>query len=102
MLRILKISLGAIKMDTDEYPAFGASDVAEAVMKTISEQMSIPVEKIKPEHHIVDDLGADALHLIELVMSMEEIFDLEIDDEEFERAATVQDVINFILDSKHD
>jgi acyl carrier protein len=75
------------------------SDVANSVMNIIGEQMGIPVEQLKPENDLVHDLGADVLHLVELVMSLEEKFEIEIPDEEFEKLATIQAVIDYILDS---
>ena len=56
----------------------------------------IDIEDIVPEASLIDDLGADSLTIVELVMSMEEIFEIEIDDEDAEKLVTVQDAIDFI------
>ena len=70
--------------------------VEEKVKKIISEQLDIDIDEIIPEASFVDDLGADSLDLVELVMAMEEAFDLEISDEEAEKLRTVQDAIDYI------
>ena len=59
-------------------------------------QLSVELEEIVPEASFVDDLGADSLDLVELIMSMEEEFDIEIPDEQAEKLVTVQDVFDFI------
>ncbi len=58
--------------------------------------MSVKPEEVVPEANFVDDLGADSLDLVELIMAMEEAFDMEISDEEAEKLQTVQDAINYI------
>ena len=63
----------------------------ERVVKVISEQLDFDVNEIKPEMNIVDDLGADSLDLVEVVMALEEEFDIEISDEDAERIHTVGD-----------
>lgn len=62
----------------------------------ISSQLSVPKEKVVPQASFVDDLGADSLDLVELVMAMEEEFGMEIADEEAEKLNTVQDAIDFV------
>jgi acyl carrier protein len=67
------------------------------VRKAIAEKIpDIDIEDVVPEASLIEDLGADSLTVVELVMSMEEIFDIEIDDEAAEKLVTVQDVIDFI------
>ena len=67
------------------------------VRKVIAEKISdIDIEDVVPEASLIEDLGADSLTIVELVMSMEEIFDIEIDDEAAEKLVTVQDAIDFI------
>jgi acyl carrier protein len=67
------------------------------VRKVIAEKIpDIDIEDVVPEASLIEDLGADSLTVVELVMSMEEIFDIEIDDEAAEKLVTVQDVIDFI------
>ena len=58
--------------------------------------MSVDLEEVVPEASFVDDLGADSLDLVELIMSMEEEFDIEIPDEEAEKLLTVKDAFDFI------
>jgi acyl carrier protein len=67
------------------------------VRKVIAEKIpDIDVEDVVPEASLIDDLGADSLTIVELIMSMEEIFEIEIDDEAAEKLVTVQDAIDFI------
>jgi acyl carrier protein len=67
------------------------------VRKVIAEKISdIDIEDVVPEASLIEDLGADSLTIVELVMSMEEIFDIEIDDDAAEGLVTVQDAIDFI------
>jgi len=70
--------------------------VEERVKKIIAEQLDVDADEIVPEASFVDDLGADSLDLVELVMAMEEAFDIEISDEEAEKLRTVQDAIDYI------
>jgi acyl carrier protein len=67
------------------------------VRKVIAEKIpDIDIEDVVPEASLIEDLGADSLTIVELVMSMEEIFDIEIDDDAAEKLVTVQDAIDFI------
>jgi acyl carrier protein len=68
----------------------------ERVKKIIAEKLSVDMEEVVPEASFVDDLGADSLDLVELIMSMEEEFDTEISDEEAEQLTTVKDAIDYI------
>ena len=70
--------------------------VEEKVRKIIAEKLSVDLEEVVPEASFVDDLGADSLDLVELIMSMEEEFDTEISDEDAEKIITVQDAINYV------
>ncbi|GAB6144294.1 acyl carrier protein [Desulfocicer niacini] len=71
--------------------------VAIKVKKIIAEKLSgIDVEDVVPEASLVDDLGADSLALVELIMSMEEAFDMEIDDDDAGNMVTVQDIIQYV------
>ena len=72
------------------------SDVTEKVKKIVIDQLGVSAEEVKPEASFVEDLGADSLDLTELIMAMEEEFDIEIDDEDAQKIATVQDAINYI------
>ncbi len=60
------------------------------------EQLDVTREECVPEASFIDDLGADSLDLVELIMEMEEVFGMEIADEELEKIKTIQDVINFL------
>jgi len=72
------------------------ASVEEKVKKIICEQLDVPEEDVTPEASFVDDLGADSLDQVELIMAMEEEFDLSIPDEDAEKIATVQDAIDYI------
>lgn len=72
------------------------ADVAEKVKKIICEQLDVPEEDVVSAASFVDDLGADSLDQVELIMAMEEEFDLSISDEDAEKIATVQDAIDYI------
>ena len=70
--------------------------VEEKLIDIIAEQLSVDKAKVVPGASFVDDLGADSLDLVELIMAMEEAFDTEIADEVAEKIITVQDAINHI------
>ncbi len=66
------------------------------VKKIIAEKLSVDLDEVVPSATFTDDLGADSLDLVELIMSMEEEFDIDISDEDAERLSTVQDAIDYI------
>lgn len=67
------------------------------VRKVIAEKIpDVDIEDVVPEASLIEDLGADSLTIVELIMSMEEIFDIEIDDDAAQTLLTVQDAIDFI------
>ena len=71
--------------------------VETKVRKVIAQKIpGIDIEDIVPEASLIEDLGADSLTIVELVMTMEEIFEIEIDEEDAEKLLTVQDAIDFI------
>jgi len=70
--------------------------VEDKVKKIIAEKLSVDLEEVLPEASFVDDLGADSLDLVELIMSMEEEFDIDISDEDAETITTVKDAIAYI------
>ena len=70
--------------------------IEDKVKKIIAEKLSVDIEEVVPEASFVDDLGADSLDLVELIMSMEEEFDIDIPDEDAEKLVTVKDVFDFI------
>lgn len=74
--------------------------VADKVKEIIVEQLGVSAEEVKPEAAFVEDLGADSLDLTELIMAMEEEFDIEIDDEEAQKLLKVQDAISYIEKNK--
>ncbi len=71
-------------------------EIKQKVVDLIVEKLDVDREDVKPEAHIVDDLGADSLDIVELVMALEDEFDIEIPDEDAEKIRTVQDVFDYI------
>ena len=59
-------------------------------------ELGVDLEEVVPEASFVDDLGADSLDLVELIMSMEEVFEIDISDEDAEKLVSVQDAIDYI------
>lgn len=72
------------------------SDVAERVKQIVVEQLSVDADKVVENASFIDDLGADSLDTVELVMAFEEAFGCEIPDDAAEKIVTVQDAIDFI------
>lgn len=72
------------------------SGIEDRVKKIIAEQLSVSEEQITPEASFVDDLGADSLDTVELVMALEEEFEIDIPDEEAEKIVTFQHVLEYI------
>jgi acyl carrier protein len=72
------------------------ASVEEKVKHIIVEQLGVDAEEVKPEASFVDDLGADSLDVVELVMALEEEFGLEISDEDAEKLASVQQAVSYI------
>jgi len=73
-------------------------NVEEKVKNIIVEQLGVSMDEVVPEASFVDDLGADSLDLVELVMVLEEEFGKEIPDEDAEKIQTVKDAVNYIKD----
>lgn len=73
-----------------------ARNIEDRVRQIIVEQLDVNEKDVSPETSFVDDLGADSLDIVELVMAMEDAFDVEIPDEEAENIRTVQDAINYV------
>ena len=74
------------------------ASVEEKVKHIIVEQLGVDAEEVKPEASFVDDLGADSLDVVELVMALEEEFGLEISDEDAEKLSSVQHAISYITE----
>ena len=72
------------------------SNIEEQVKKIVAEQLGVKEEEVKPESSFVDDLGADSLDTVELVMALEEEFETEIPDEEAEKITSVQLAIDYV------
>jgi len=72
------------------------SNIEEQVKKIVAEQLGVKEEEVKAESSFVDDLGADSLDTVELVMALEEEFETEIPDEQAEKITTVQQAIDHI------
>lgn len=70
--------------------------IKEKVIEIIADKLGIEKETITPEAHVIDDLGADSLDVVEMVMALEEAFDIEIPDEDAEKIRTVQDIFDYI------
>jgi len=70
--------------------------VFEKVKKIIVEQLGVEEDEISMESSFIDDLGADSLDIVELIMALEEEFDLEIPDSEAEKISTVGDIVDYI------
>ncbi len=70
--------------------------IEEKVIEIISQKLNLSKDQVKPEASFVDDLGADSLDLVELVMAMEEAFGMEVPDEDAEKLRTVKDVIEYV------
>lgn len=75
-------------------------NIVERVKKIVAEQLGVNEADIKNESSFVDDLGADSLDTVELVMALEEEFECEIPDDQAEKITTVQQAVDFILTNK--
>lgn len=73
--------------------------IAQKVTEIISQQLDVDVAEIKMEASFIDDLGADSLAIVELVLALEEEFQIEIPDEDTEKIQTVQDAISYIQEN---
>lgn len=73
-----------------------SEEIMEKIVKVVVEKLGVKEEQINPDATFVDDLGADSLDQVELIMALEDAFDIEIPDEEAEKIATVQDATSYI------
>ena len=83
-------------METETKTGGIEMSISPKVKDIIVEQLGVDPEKVKAEASFIDDLGADSLDIVELVMAMEEEFDLEIPDEDAEKLKTVNDVATYL------
>ena len=74
------------------------SDIAKRVKEIVAEQLGVEESQVVPEASFMDDLGADSLDTVELVMALEEEFDIEIPDEDAEKIQSVNDAIEYITE----
>ncbi len=77
------------------------SDIEQKVKKIIVEHLSVDESKVVPSASLIDDLGADSLDTVELVMSFEEEFGIEIPDDAAEKIRTVQDVVDYVASQEN-
>ena len=75
------------------------SSIEERVIKIVAEQLGVAEDDVQPSASFVEDLGADSLDTVELVMALEEEFETEIPDEEAEKITTVQLAINYVKEN---
>ncbi len=73
-----------------------AGEVESKVREIIAEQLGVAASEVTPEASFIEDLGADSLDIVELVMALEEAYGLEISDEDAEKIVTVKDAIDYI------
>jgi len=76
----------------------GKEEIIERVKRLIAENLGVALEEVRSDAAFIDDLGADSLDIVELVMAIEKEFDVEIPDEDAEEISTVQDAIDYIQD----
>ena len=87
---------GELSRHITESKDYVMSNIEDRVRKIVAEQLGVKEEEVKAEASFVDDLGADSLDTVELVMALEEEFETEIPDEEAEKITTVQLAIDYI------
>ena len=73
-------------------------EIADKVKEIVSQQLDVDVAQIKPESQFIDDLGADSLAIVELVLAFEEQFEIDIPDEDTEKIRTVRDAVTYITE----
>lgn len=73
-----------------------SEETAERIKGIIVEQLGVSKEELTPQASFIEDLGADSLDIVELIMALEEEFEMEIPDEDAEKIQTVEDVVNYV------
>jgi acyl carrier protein len=73
------------------------SELAGRICTIVADHLGVDVREVTPEANILDDLGADSLDVVELVMSLEDAFDIQVDDEEVEAMRTIRDIQQFVI-----
>ena len=73
-----------------------SEEIAERIKSIIVEQLAVSKEELTPQASFIEDLGADSLDIVELIMALEEEYEMEIPDEDAEKIQTVDDVINYV------
>jgi len=81
---------------TNNFKGEGFMSIEDKVKKIIAEKLSVDLSEVVPEASFVDDLGADSLDLVELIMTMEEEFDIDISDEDAEKMESVKDAMEYV------
>ena len=71
-------------------------EIAKRIKEIICEQLGVALEEVTPQASFIEDLGADSLDIVELIMALEEEYDLEIPDEEAEKLTTVDSVLQYV------
>lgn len=73
-----------------------SEEITKRIKEIVCEQLGVALEEVTPQASFIDDLGADSLDIVELIMALEEEYDLEIPDEEAEKLTTVDTVIQYV------
>lgn len=76
------------------------SDIADRISELVADQLGVDREKVIPDAHFIDDLGADSLDVVELVMTLEEEFGISISDADAEKIQTVGEAITYVESAK--
>lgn len=83
-------------MYSGHHPLPSRRDVLSDVSRVVAEQLDVDLKDVQPSSKLIEDLGADSLAIVELVLCFQEEFDLDVPDEDVERIVTVQDIVTFI------
>ena len=94
----MKYELSIKNLRGGELGGMSSEEILEKVKKIIVEQLGVAETSVTMEASFIDDLGADSLDIVELIMALEEEFDIEIPDSDAEKVVTVGDVVDYIKD----